>query len=132
MIHRAILGSLERFMGILIENYAGAFPIWFAPVQVTLLAVTDAVMPYVEEVAKQMREDGIRVETVGGMSMGKAIRNAEKAKIPVMCIIGEREAEAKTLSVRTYVDGELGVLSADVVRSKVAAAANQRLAKAEF
>ncbi len=132
MIHRAILGSLERFMGILIENYAGAFPIWFAPVQLTLLAVTDAVMPYVEEVAKQMREDGIRVETVGGMSMGKAIRNAEKAKIPVMCIIGEREAEAKTLSVRTYVDGELGVLSADVVRSKVAAAANQRLAKAEF
>ena len=132
MIHRAILGSLERFMGILIENYAGAFPVWFAPVQVTLLAVTDAVMPYVQDVAKQMRDKGIRVETVGGMSIGKAIRNAETAKIPVMCIIGEREAEAKTLSVRTYADGELGVLSADVVCSKVAAAANERLAKVEF
>jgi len=123
---------LERFMGILIENYAGAFPIWFAPVQVSLLAVTDAVMPYVQDVAKQMRAEGIRVETVGGMSIGKAIRNAETAKIPVMCIIGEREAEAKTLSVRTYADGELGALSADLVRTKVAEASNQRLTKVEF
>lgn len=126
MIHRAILGSLERFMGILIENYAGAFPAWLAPVQVSLLAVTDAVMPYVEDVAKKMREDGIRVETVGGMSIGKAIRNAEKAKIPVMCVIGEREAEGNTLSVRTYANGEIGTMPADAVREKVAKAAHDR------
>lgn len=126
MIHRAILGSLERFMGILIENYAGAFPVWLAPVQVSLLAVTDAVMPYVQEVAREMRESGIRVETIGGMSIGKAIRNAEKSKVPVMCVIGEREAEAKTLSVRTYADGELGSMAADVVRQRVALAAQNR------
>ena len=126
MIHRAILGSLERFMGILIENYAGAFPVWLAPVQVSLLAVTDAVMPYVQEVAREMRESGLRVETIGGMSIGKAIRNAEKSKVPVMCVIGEREAEAKTLSVRTYEDGELGSMSADVVRQRVALAVQDR------
>jgi threonyl-tRNA synthetase len=127
MIHRAILGSLERFMGILIENYAGAFPVWLAPVQVSLLAVTDAVMPYVQEVAREMRESGLRVETIGGMSIGKAIRNAEKSKVPVMCVIGEREAEAKTLSVRTYEDGELGSMSADVVRQRVALAVQDRV-----
>jgi threonyl-tRNA synthetase len=120
------LGSLERFMGILIENYAGAFPLWLAPVQVSLLAVTDAVMPYVDEIAQNMREKGIRVEVTGGMSIGKAIRNAEKAKMPVMCIVGAREAEAGTLSVRTYADGELGVMSAEQVIETVAAAAASR------
>eukprot|EP00890_Picochlorum_soloecismus_P006514 jgi/Picsp_1/688/NSC_00682-R1_protein len=126
MIHRAILGSLERFMGILIENYAGAFPLWLAPVQVSLLAVTDAVMPYVDEIAQKMRDKGIRVELTGGMSIGKAIRNAEKAKMPIMCIVGAREAEAGTLSVRTYADGELGVMSAEQVIEAVATAAAGR------
>ena len=86
----------------------------------------DGGKPYVEDVAKKMREDGIRVETVGGMSIGKAIRNAEKAKVPVMCVIGEREAEAQTLSVRTYADGEIGTMPADAVREKVAKAAHDR------
>lgn len=128
MIHRAILGSLERFMGILIENYAGAFPLWLAPVQVSLLAVTDAVDPYVKEVAAKLRAKGIRVETVGGMSIGKAIRNAEKAKIPVMCVVGAREAENNTLSVRTYADGEIGTISVDNVIEQVSEAAEKRQA----
>lgn len=126
MIHRAILGSLERFMGILIENYAGAFPVWLAPVQMTLIAVTDNVMPYVEEVAKELRENGLRIETIGGMSIGKAIRNAEKSKVPVMCVVGEREAKENTLSVRTYADGELGSMSVDYVKEMVCQAALNR------
>ena len=126
MIHRAILGSLERFMGILIENYAGAFPVWLAPVQISLLAVTDAVLPYVTEVADKMRKNGIRVEITSGMSIGKAIRNSEKAKMPVMCVVGAREAESGTLSVRTYADGEIGELPADDVISKVLNAVEKR------
>lgn len=126
MIHRAILGSLERFMGILIENYAGAFPLWLAPVQVVLIAVTDAVMPYVNDVAEEMRAGGLRVETIGGMPIGKSIRNAEKSKVPVMCIVGEREAESRTLSVRTYQDGEQGSLMVDTVRDKLCLAAENR------
>ena len=113
-------------MGILIENYAWAFPLWLAPVQVSLLAVTDTVMPYVDDIAQKMRDKGIRVEVTGGMSIGKAIRNAEKAKMPVMCIVGAREAEAGTLSVRTYGDGELGVMSAEQVIDSVARASAGR------
>lgn len=126
MIHRAILGSLERFMGILIENYAGAFPLWLAPVQIRLLPVNDSVAEYVAGVATRLREAGARVEVVTGMSIGKAIRNAETAKIPVMCVVGAREAEASTLSVRTYKDGELGALSADEVVTRMKTAIAER------
>jgi threonyl-tRNA synthetase len=122
MIHRAIFGSLERFMGVLTENYAGAFPLWLAPVQVRLLPVTDAVAPYVVDVAARLRAAGARVEVVSGQSVGKAIRGAEMAKIPVMCVVGAREAEAGSLSVRTYKDGELGALPAEEVVARVAAA----------
>lgn len=113
-------------MGILIENYAGAFPLWLAPVQVVLIAVTDAVMPYVNDVAEEMRAYGLRVETIGGMPIGKSIRNAEKSKVPVMCIVGEREAESRTLSVRTYQDGEQGSMMVDLVRDKLCLAAQNR------
>lgn len=126
MIHRAILGSLERFMGVLIENYAGAFPFWLAPVQVRLLAVSDSVMEYVNQVANRLRVLGARVEVVSGMSIGKAIRNAEMAKVPVMCVVGAREADAGTLSVRTYKQGEIGALTVDDVVSRVADAISER------
>ncbi len=76
--------------------------------------------------SQKMRDKGIRVELTGGMSIGKAIRNAEKAKMPIMCIVGAREAEAGTLSVRTYADGELGVMSAEQVIEAVATAAAGR------
>lgn len=106
MIHRAILGSIERFFGILVENYAGAFPLWLAPVQLRLLPVSDDFVPYCQEVAAAMRAEGLRVEVMGRNSMGKMIRNAEKAKTPVMAVVGAKEVEGRTLSVRTYADGE--------------------------
>ncbi|KAK9857216.1 hypothetical protein WJX84_005920 [Apatococcus fuscideae] len=112
MIHRAIFGSIERFFGILVENYAGAFPIWLAPVQAQILPVSPAVAEYAEEAAASMRAKGLRVEVAGGERIGKLIRNAEKAKVPVMCVVGTKEAEAASLSVRTYgpQGGELGML----------------------
>ncbi|KAL6773968.1 TST2 [Auxenochlorella protothecoides x Auxenochlorella symbiontica] len=126
MIHRALLGSLERFMGILIEHHAGAFPLWLAPEQVRLLPTSDAVRPYMEEVASAMRAHNIRVEVAGGMSMGKLVRNAEKAKVPVMCVVGPAEAEAGTLSVRTYRDGPVGALTWQEVLGRVSAAVASR------
>lgn len=126
MIHRAILGSLERFMGVLIENYAGAFPMWLAPVQVRLVPVNNTVEAFVAEVAAKLRAAGARVAVVTGQSVGKAIRNAETAKIPVMCVVGNREAEAGTLAVRTYKDGEVGSLSVQEVVDRVVAGITQR------
>jgi threonyl-tRNA synthetase len=129
MIHRAIFGSLERFFGILIEDRAGAFPLWLAPVQLRLLPVNDAVRPYCEEVAAAARAAGLRAEVAGAASIGKLIRNAETAKVPVMAVVGAREAEARALSVRTYAAGELGAMPAEEVIARAAAAA---AGKADF
>jgi threonyl-tRNA synthetase len=115
MIHRALLGSIERFFGILIENYAGAFPMWLAPVQARILPVSDEFSAYAEEVAGRLRAQGLRVEVMGRMSIAKMIRTAEKAKTPVMCVVGAREVESRTLAVRTYAEGELGTLPLDEV-----------------
>ncbi|KAI7835328.1 hypothetical protein COHA_010768 [Chlorella ohadii] len=122
MIHRAILGSLERFMGILIENYAGAFPLWLAPVQCRLVPVSSAVADYVDRIAADLRTAGLRVEVVSGLSVGKAIRGAETDKVPVMCVIGQREASDGTVSVRTYAGGDLGPMRADDLLSRLVAA----------
>ncbi|KAG2486564.1 hypothetical protein HYH03_014734 [Edaphochlamys debaryana] len=122
MIHRAIFGSLERFFGILIENYMGAFPLWLAPVQVRLLTVNDNVVPYAQEVAAAMRKAGVRVAVEGQASIAKLIRNAEKAKTPVICVVGAKEAEAGTLSVRLYGGQELGSLPSQDVIGRIAAA----------
>ncbi|EFN51790.1 hypothetical protein CHLNCDRAFT_56367 [Chlorella variabilis] len=127
MIHRAILGSLERFMGILIENYAGAFPLWLAPVQCRLVPVNDAVMGYVSGVAQALQAAGLRVEVSSGLSVGKAIRAAEKDKIPVMCVVGQREASAGTVAVRTYSHGDVGcMLVEDLVERMAKASANKQ------
>ncbi|MEW5304784.1 MAG: hypothetical protein WDW36_007371 [Sanguina aurantia] len=119
MIHRAIFGSLERFFGILIENYAGAFPLWLAPKQVRLLTVNDDVLPYATKIAAQMKKAGIRVEINGGASIPKLIRNSQKAKTPLTCVVGVKEAEQDTLSVRLYGGQELGALPAEVVINKL-------------
>ncbi|MGC9527509.1 MAG: threonine--tRNA ligase [Limnospira sp.] len=112
MIHRAPFGSLERLVGILIEEYAGDFPLWLAPVQVRLLPVSDEFLPFVREVAEKMRSLDIRAEAdVSHDRLGKMIRNAEKAKIPVMAVVGAKEVESQNLSVRTRAQGELGSLS---------------------
>ncbi|MDV2994788.1 MAG: Threonine--tRNA ligase [Chroococcidiopsis sp. SAG 2025] len=112
MIHRAIFGSLERFFGILIENYAGDFPLWLAPVQVRLLPVSDDRREYANAIALQLKQLGYRVEVDStGERLGKQIRTAEVEKIPVVAVIGKREIEQRTLSVRTRQSGELGSLT---------------------
>jgi threonyl-tRNA synthetase len=104
MIHRAPFGSLERLIGILIEQYAGNFPFWLAPVQVRLLTVSDDQMPFAQKVAADFLMKGLRVEVdAGGDRLGKKIRNAEKSKIPVMAVIGAKETESDTLTLRLRV-----------------------------
>ncbi len=120
MIHRAPFGSLERLIGILIEEYAGDFPLWLAPIQARLLVVSDEFLPYAQEVVTKMQLQGIRAEVdLSGERLGKLIRNAEKQKIPVMAVIGEKEVQSNTLSIRTRVTGELGQLPVMEVIDKI-------------
>lgn len=126
MIHRAIFGSLERFFGILVENYAGAFPLWLAPTQVRLLPVNDAVVPYAQEAAAALRAAGARVEVMERASIAKMIRTAEKAKTPLMAVVGAKEAEARSLSVRLYGGADLGSLPLEEVAARTAAAIASR------
>lgn len=95
------MGSLERFIGILIEHYAGAFPIWFAPVQARILNITDDQIEYSESVYKELRQAGIRVEKdLRNEKLNYKIREAQFAKIPYMLIIGDKEKESNTVTVR--------------------------------
>ncbi|MGF1604306.1 MAG: His/Gly/Thr/Pro-type tRNA ligase C-terminal domain-containing protein, partial [Thermosynechococcaceae cyanobacterium] len=120
MIHRAIFGSLERFFGILIENYAGDFPLWLAPLQVRLLPVSDEQRSYTTAIAQQLKQLGYRVEVdLSGERLGKQIRTAELEKIPVVAVIGKREVENQTLSVRTRKTGELGSLTLSELQEKM-------------
>ncbi|MCF4968872.1 threonine--tRNA ligase [Nostoc sp. CMAA1605] len=120
MIHRAPFGSLERLIGILIEEYAGDFPLWLAPVQARLLPVGEAQLDFTKDVAAKMRAVGIRAEVdTSGDRLGKLIRNAEKDKIPVMAVIGAKEVETNALSIRTRASGELGAIAVDEVLDKM-------------
>ena len=108
MLHRAIFGSLERFFGILVENTEWNFPLWLAPTQSKLLPVTDAVMDYFKEVEQKSACLGIRVEVDRGTErLGKQIRNAEQARIPVMAVVGIKEMEEGKLAVRSRKLGDL-------------------------
>ncbi|MDD2239848.1 MAG: threonine--tRNA ligase [Kiritimatiellae bacterium] len=114
MVHRALLGSLERFFGILIEHYAGAFPLWLAPVQVALIPVTDKQLAAAEELATTLRARDVRVQVDGrSEKMGAKIRDAQLQKIPYMVILGGREIENKTLSIRSRVAGDQGTMTLD-------------------
>lgn len=127
MIHRALFGSVERFIGVLIENYAGDFPLWLAPVQARLIAVSDGQIAYAEEVVTKMKAAGLRVQLDhSGDRMAKQIRKAEMEKVPVMAVIGAKEVEAGTLSIRSRKHGELGAISVDEVISKMQAAISER------
>ncbi|MEL4893986.1 threonine--tRNA ligase [Crocosphaera sp. Alani8] len=120
MIHRAPFGSLERLIGILIEEYAGDFPLWLAPIQVRLLPVSDVQLDYVKNVAQKMQSLGIRAEAdTSGERLGKMIRNGEKQKIPVMAVVGAKEIEENALSIRTRASGELGTMIVDDVIEKL-------------
>ncbi|WP_271253839.1 threonine--tRNA ligase [Pseudanabaena sp. Chao 1811] len=127
MIHRALFGSVERFIGVLIENYAGDFPLWLAPVQAKLIAVSDSQMAYAEEVATKMKAAGLRVQLdYSGDRMAKQIRKAELEKVPVMAVIGAKEVEAGTLSIRSRKNGEIGAISVDEAISKMKSAISDR------
>ena len=116
MLHRAIFGSIERFFGILVENTAGDFPFWLAPTQLKLLPVTDAVVPYCQEVSKKAAKMGLRVEVDrGNERLAKQIRNAEKARVPIMAVVGMKEMEEGTLAVRSRKLGDLGSFSVDAL-----------------
>ena len=129
MIHRAIFGSLERFFGIMTENYAGDFPFWLAPEQIRLLPVTDEVLPWAQALLEQLRAAGVRAcLDHSGERLGKLIRNGETMKIPVLAVIGAREAEARGASLRSRVDGELGLWGADQLVLAARAANESRLA----
>ncbi|MEG3871571.1 threonine--tRNA ligase [Microcoleus sp. Z1_B5] len=123
MIHRAPFGSLERLIGILIEQYAGDFPLWLAPIQVRLLPVSAEFLPFAKEVAAKMKMLGMRAEAdENSERLGKLIRNAEKDKIPVMGVVGAKEVEANSLNIRTRASGELGAISVDEVIRRLQAA----------
>ncbi|HEX5707720.1 MAG TPA: threonine--tRNA ligase, partial [Pyrinomonadaceae bacterium] len=119
MVHRALFGSVERFMGVLIEQYAGAFPLWLAPVQVAVLPITDRVNPYAEEVARDLRAAGLRVETnVRGDKIGAKIRDAQLQKIPFMLVLGDREMEEHKVAVRERTKGDIGAMTLAEFRDK--------------
>ena len=112
MIHRVVFGSIERFIGVITEHFAGAFPAWLSPVQVKLLPVTDRAMDYAKNVAAQLDSQGFRVEVDGrNEKIGKKIREATLEKIPFMLVVGDRDMEAGTVSVRTRTGEDLGAMS---------------------
>ena len=112
MIHRALFGSIERFFGVLIEHYAGAFPLWLAPVQIAVLPITDRVNEYADKIAKELKENGFRVEAnLRSDKIGAKIREAQLQKVPYMLVIGDKELEDGTVAVRERKQGDVGTMS---------------------
>ncbi|MBC7237449.1 MAG: threonine--tRNA ligase, partial [Chloroflexi bacterium] len=111
MVHRALLGSLERFFGVLIEHYAGAFPLWLAPVQARVIPIADRHTPYAREVAARLKAAGLVIEVdEGSERMNAKIRAAQLEKIPYMLVVGDREAQNGTVAVRLRTEEDLGAL----------------------
>jgi len=121
MLHRTVLGSLERFLGILIEHFAGAFPYWIAPVQVKVIPVKPEMEEYARKIEAQLKSWDIRVEMdLRDEKLGKKIRDAQMQKVPYMLVLGEREMSDGTLSVRDRTSGDLGTMTAEALREKLA------------
>ncbi|NLJ41379.1 MAG: threonine--tRNA ligase [Clostridiales bacterium] len=120
MIHRVIFGSIERFIGILIEHYAGVFPAWLAPVQVRLLSITDRSAEYIKGLKKMFEDRGIRLEMdLRNEKIGYKIREARLQKIPYMLVVGDREVENQQVAVRSRKDGDLGAMNVDDFLDKI-------------
>jgi len=120
MIHRALLGSLERFFGVLIEHYGGAFPLWLSPVQVRVMPITDEQNSYSVEIESELKKEGFRVETDDrNEKINYKIREAEKEKIPYMFIVGKKEVQDKNVSVRKHKKGDLGRFDLDTIIQKL-------------
>jgi threonyl-tRNA synthetase len=112
MVHRALFGSVERFFGVLIEHYAGAFPLWLAPVQVTVLPITDRVNEYADSIAAELRNAGFRVESnTKSDKIGAKIRDSQIQKIPYMLVLGDKEVEDGKVAVRERKQGDIGTMS---------------------
>ena len=120
MIHRALMGSLERFFGCLIEHFAGAFPTWLAPVQVRILTITDNHIKYAEEISEFLKKDGIRVELDSrNEKVGFKIREAQTSKIPYMLIIGDKEIKDKEVAVRKRKEKKTETMDSEDFLSKL-------------
>src|SRR5437868_7360731 len=115
VIHRAIFGSFERFIAILIEHYTGAFPLWLAPIQAVVLPIADRHLPYAASVREQLRGAGLRADVDERQEkIGYKIREAQLQKVPYMLVIGDREQQEGTVSVRGRADGDIGAYTVDV------------------
>ncbi len=111
MVHRVVFGSVERFIGILIEHYAGAFPAWLAPVQVKIMNITDDQIDYVNKVAKELKKNKIRVEVdLRNEKIGYKIREAQLQKVPYMLVLGDKEMKEESLAVRSRKLGDIGAM----------------------
>ncbi len=114
MIHRVAYGSMERFIGILIEHFAGAFPAWLAPVQVKILPITERQVAYAQQLAKTMRDKDIRVDVDDrNEKIGYKIREGQMSKVPYMLVVGDKEMESNTVAVRKRGQGDLGAQAVD-------------------
>ena len=128
MIHRVAFGSIERFIGILIEHYAGKFPVWLSPVQAKILPISDKFMDYADDLYKKLFDAGIRVAIDDrAEKIGYKIREAQLEKVPYMIIVGEKEANEGNVSVRSRDGGELGSLSVEEFVEKLVAEAKDRI-----
>jgi threonyl-tRNA synthetase len=127
MIHRALMGSFERFIGILIEHYAGEFPLWLAPLQVLVLPIADRHNDYATRVRDELREKGLRVEVDDRTeSVGRKIRDGELRKVPYMLVVGDKEAEAGVVAVRRHREGDLGTETPAELGDRLAAEVAER------
>ncbi len=133
MVHRALFGSIERFFGVLIEHYAGAFPLWLAPVQVTVLPITDRINEYAEGIMRELRAAGLRADVnVRSEKIGAKIRDAQMQKVPFMLVLGDREVEEGKVAVRERAKGDMGTMTLaefkqmalDLVQSRALANSN--------
>ena len=128
MIHRALLGSIERFIGVITEHFAGAFPVWLSPVQVKVLPVTDRAAEYADQVAAQLTENGFRVEVDHrNEKIGKKIREAQLEKTPYMLVVGDRDMENGTVSPRHRAAGDLGAMSLADFQAKLRRDVDEKL-----
>jgi threonyl-tRNA synthetase len=129
IIHRALMGAFERFMGILIEHYAGEFPLWLAPLQALVMPVSDRHLDYAREVEERMAAAGLRARVDDrGESIGRKIRDAELAKVPYMLVVGDREAESGAAALRRHREGDLGTLGLDEIAERLRAEVAERRA----
>lgn len=127
MIHRAIFGSFERFVGVLTEHYAGYFPLWLAPVQVNILPITDSHKDYAKKINDELRKEGFRVNVDGrNEKIGFKIRESENRKIPYMIVIGDKEVESNNISVRQHLKGDIGKFELNEFKEKIKLQSSQR------